>query len=70
MTLAQALAVIGLGMDIASGRLTDKVEIAHRLVALGVDLIPVEELAPFLAEASRRRADTIADIAEDIKVGA
>lgn len=69
MTLTQALALISLGVEIADGRLTDPREIAHRLVSLGLDLIPVAELAPFLDEASRRRADAAADAAERLKVG-
>lgn len=69
MTLDQALSLIALGLEISQGKLTDPQEIAHRVVALGLELVPVDQLSPFLTEAARRRADAIADAAERLKVG-
>ncbi|MCL2724771.1 MAG: hypothetical protein FWD69_10080 [Polyangiaceae bacterium] len=55
--------------SVLSGRLSEPGEISRRLVELGLDLVPVEELRQYLVEADRARAERLADLAEAAKFG-
>ena len=56
--------------DIMGGRLTNYADIARRLVGLGLDLVPVEQLRIYLDEADRARAEHLANLAQMAKFGA
>lgn len=68
-SLADGLAVMDLARRIIAGDITDPKEIARALVGLALDHAPVAELAPYLDEEARRRADLVADLAEAAKFG-
>ncbi len=65
--LSAALEVATTGIAVASGQLTPT-QGAKRLLALAVDLIPVEDLREFLTEHDRIFADLSVDVAEQIKL--
>lgn len=67
-TLAQSLEVAALGIDLASGKLTDPVEIGRRLAHVALDVVPVDELKGYLDDEAAKRADAIADVAEALKL--
>lgn len=68
MSLTEALGILELGVKIMKGDLPTPDEIKKTIAPL-VDLVPIDELAPFLDESRRRQADAAADAAERIKVG-
>lgn len=68
MTLAQGIALLDVSRKVLSGELTDPVQLSRALVGLALDLAPVEELAPYLTEEARRRADAAVDILEAVAV--
>ncbi len=74
MTPAQAvesgLLLIQLGMELATGRVADALGTAKKIMAIAIDLIPAEDLRPFLTDRDRKWADLAVDIAEAIKVDA
>ena len=57
-----------LGLALALGDRSDAVEAARELTGLAIDMIPVNELKPFLTERDRIWADLAADVAEEIKL--
>lgn len=69
MTLEQTAALLRLSADVVEGKITDPKEIASALVGVAVTLIPVNELAPFLATEAQKRVDAAVDELEKAKVG-
>lgn len=68
MSLVDAIRLLELGTKIARGDMPTASEVTDAIAPL-VDLIPIDELAKFLDESRRRRADAVADAAERMKVG-
>lgn len=66
--LSEALAVIELGTSILRGNRPTSAEILAVVGPL-TDLVPVEELRPYLDAQSKRFVDDLVDMAEDAKVG-
>ena len=48
---------------------SDYVGAAKQAIELGLDLVPVDQLKQYLTDAGARRAETAANVAEDLKVG-
>lgn len=69
MTLDQAAALIDVGLQVLRGAAVDKLAMARALVALALDLAPVESLRDYLTDAARKRDEAIADAAERLKFG-
>ena len=69
MTFEDALRVLGLAYRLLRGDMPSADEVRKAIQPVLVHLVPVEELAPFLDETSRKAADAAADAAERMKVG-
>lgn len=69
ISLATAAQLTELAMSITAGTIT-VAEAARKLIGIGLDLVPVEDLKAFLTDEARKRADLAADLAEDVKFGA
>ncbi len=61
--LPVAIAIGQLGLDAAAGRL-GKSDAARRLIGLGLQLVPREELLAYLSPAGAATAEFVADVAE------
>ncbi|MCL2777619.1 MAG: hypothetical protein FWD73_06410 [Polyangiaceae bacterium] len=55
--------------DIQAGKIGGSGDAARKLVGLGLDLVPVEELRNYLTEEDMQRAERIADTLEHEKFG-
>ena len=64
------LLLIQLGTELATGKVTDALATAKKIMTIAIDLIPVEELRPHLTDRDRAWVDLSVDIAEAIKVDA
>ncbi len=64
------LLLIQLGTELATGKVTDALATAKKIMAIAIDLLPVEDLKPYLTDRDRVWADLAVDIAEAIKVDA
>ena len=69
ISLDQGIAILDLSRKVLRGELTDPKEVAQALLGFALDIAPVEDLAPYLSEEAKRRADAIVDTVETIKVG-
>ncbi len=65
--VGRALEIVGFGLDLAQGRLSDPLVIGRKLANYALDFIPVDDLKAHLTEEARRRADVAADAAEQLK---
>lgn len=62
--------LVELGTDIAEGRVTDALETSKKLIDMGVDMLPVDDLKGSLSDQDRRWVDLAVDIAETRKLDA
>lgn len=69
LSTAVSAAVIDLGLDVLKGQITDKESLAHKLVDLALDHIPVEGLKEYLDVEAKRRQELLYSIAVDAKFG-
>jgi hypothetical protein len=65
---AKSRLLLRLGVDVALGDRQDAAAVARELLALAVDLVPVDELKEFLTDRDRVFADLETDVAEEIKL--
>ena len=63
-----AVKLFELGISAVRGETPSVAQVLDVFSALAA-FVPVDELAPFLDEQARRRADAIADAAERVKLG-
>ncbi len=65
---AQVVLLTRLVADVLAGDRTDAVAVARQLMAIAVDMIPVDQLKEFLTERDRNFADLATDVAEELKL--
>lgn len=68
MSPAQGLLLVRLGADIVAGDRKDAIATARQLMALAVEMVPVDELKEFLTDRDRIFAELATDVAEQIKL--
>lgn len=69
---AKAIVIAGkiarIALDVALGDRDDATEAAKDILGMLTDMIPVDELKPFLSEQSRRFIDLENDVIEQLKL--
>jgi len=66
----KAILLLRLAVDVIAGDRKDGAEVAREMMALAVDLIPVEDLKQFLTDRERKFTDLEADVLEQVKLSA
>lgn len=64
----KAILLLRLAVDVVAGDRKDAAEVAREMMGLAVDMIPVEDLKPFLTDINRKFTDLEADVLEQIKL--
>lgn len=64
----KAVMLAKLAVDIVAGNKKDAVAVAVELVGAAVDMVPVDELKPYLTERHRAFVEATVDAAEELKL--